>query len=275
MSHLLFFKKILFMAQARYWLLTIPHAHFTPFKPDAVAYIKGQLELGELGFLHWQVLVHFPRKLRLRGVKSIFGEQCHAEPTRSEAADDYVWKEDTRVDGTQFELGTRAVRRGNSHDWEQVRDSAKRGALDDIPGDIYVRMYGNLKRIATDHMRPAPIERTIKVFWGRTGSGKSRRAWEEAGMDAYPKDPRTKFWDGYRDQPHVVMDEFRGDIDISHVLRWFDRYPVIVEIKGASVVLKATNIWITSNIPPSSWYPQLDEMTMDALLRRLEIVEMN
>jgi len=35
--------------------------------------------------------------------------------------------------------------------------------------------------------------------------------------------------DGYRGQEHVVFDEFRGGIDISHVLRWFDRYPVIVE----------------------------------------------
>ena len=54
-----------------------------------------------------------------------------------------------------------------------------------------------------------------------------------------PKDPRTKFWDGYRNQENVVIDEFRGAIDIAHILRWFDRYPVIVEVKGSSVVLSA------------------------------------
>jgi hypothetical protein len=109
------------------------------------------------------------------------------------------------------------------------------------------------------------------VYWGHTGTGKSRRAWDEAGIGAYPKDPRSKFWDGYRNHEHVVIDEFRGGIDISHILRWFDRYPVVVEVKGSSVVLSATHIWITSNIDPRQWYPELDEETLAALLRRLDI----
>lgn len=90
-------------------------------------------------------------------------------------------------------------------------------------------------------------------------------------MEAYPKDPRTKFWDGYNGQEHVVIDEFRGGIDISHVLRWFDRYPVIVEVKGSSTVLRAKHIWITSNISPMEWYPTLDADTMEAFLNRLTV----
>lgn len=150
---------------------------------------------------------------------------------------------------------------------------AKAGRLDNIPGDILVRCYSNLRRIAADNMEPCAIERTINVFWGKTGTGKSRRAWDEAGLQAFPKDPRTKFWDGYHGQPHVVIDEFRGGIDISHILRWLDRYPVIIEIKGSSTVLKATTIWITSNLNPIYWYPDLDNETREALLRRLTITE--
>ena len=93
-------------------------------------------------------------------------------------------------------------------------------------------------------------------------------------MDSYPKDPRTKFWDGYQGQEHVVVDEFRGAIDISHLLRWLDRYPVIVEVKGSSAVLKASTIWITSNLHPKDWYFGLDELTLAALLRRMEIIEL-
>lgn len=85
------------------------------------------------------------------------------------------------------------------------------------------------------------------------------------------KDPRTKFWDGYRGEEHVVIDEFRGDINVSHLLRWLDRYPVRVEIKGSSVPLSARKLWFTSNIPIESWYPQLDSETMDALKRRINI----
>ena len=103
------------------------------------------------------------------------------------------------------------------------------------------------------------------------GTGKSRRAWAEAGESAYAKCPRSKFWDGYQDQKHVVFDEFRGGIDVSHLLRWFDRYPVRVEIKGSSRPLHACRIWITSNVDPRLWYPELDSATLDALLRRLTI----
>lgn len=147
------------------------------------------------------------------------------------------------------------------------------GDLLRIPSDIRVQHYRTLRAITSDFAEPIAIERRCVVFWGATGTGKSRRAWEEAGMDAYPKDPRSKFWCGYSDQKHVVIDEFRGGIDISHLLRWLDRYPVIVEIKGASVVLKAEKIWITSNLKPADWYAgNIDILTYEALERRLEII---
>lgn len=66
-----------------------------------------------------------------------------------------------------------------------------------------------------------------------------------------------------------------GAIDIGHMLRWMDRYPVIVEIKGSSVVLKATTIWLTSNLHPREWYPGLDAATFDALCRRMEVTLIN
>jgi hypothetical protein len=72
-------------------------------------------------------------------------------------------------------------------------------------------------------------------------------------------------------QTNVVLDEFRGDIAISHILRWLDRYPVSVETKGGSVPLAANAIWITSNLDPRQWYPDLDSGTLDALMRRLEV----
>lgn len=253
-------------------MLTIPQHLFTPFLPSGIQWIKGQLEEGnEGGYLHWQLVVSIATKKSLAWVKSIFGDSVHCELTRSAAAESYVWKEDTRVPNTQFELGTRLLKRNSATDWEEVRKRAKLGELDEIPGDVYVRNYANLKRIERDHLKPVAMERTAQVYWGPTGVGKSRRAWGEAGMEAYPKDPRNKWWDGYSGQPNVVIDEFRGDIGINNILRWLDRYPVSVETKGGSVALRATQFWFTSNIDPRSWYPDLDEETKRALLRRLQI----
>lgn len=258
--------------QGRYWLLTIPQHDFIPYLPTGVAYLTGQLERGTgTGYLHWQLLCAFSKHVRLAAVKKCFGDSCHAELSRSDAADSYVSKADTRVEGTQFTLGVKAIKRNCARDWELVWESAKRGRFLDIPADLRVQHYRTLRTIASDFAEPAPIVREVFVFWGDTGLGKSRRAWEEAGLDSYSKDPRSKFWDGYRGHKNVVIDEFRGAIDIAHLLRWCDRYPVNVEIKGSSTPLLAEKIWITSNLHPSDWYRDCDLSTMNALLRRLNI----
>lgn len=226
------------------------------------------------GYTHWQLVVGYKKPTSLARVKFRFGTEAHAEPTKSDAARTYVFKCETGIEGSQFELGSYPLRRNSAVDWEEVRDLAKRGDLEKLPANVYVQHYRTLKQIACDNLKPQAIERKVIVFWGKTGTGKSRRAWEEASLDAYPKDPRTKFWDGYKQHENVVIDEFRGDIDIAHMLRWLDRYPVNIEVKGSSTTLTARTIWITSNISPSAWYPNTDAETLRAFLRRLtEITE--
>lgn len=260
----------------RIWCATIPEDFFAPTGPLAknVQYIKGQLEVAPTtGYRHWQLIIYLNATSRLSGIRKQF--DGHLTLSRSKAADEYVWKEDTAVAGTRFELGTKALKRNAKADWDAVKLSAVAGDLDDIPSDIYVRCYNQLKRIRSDHAQPVPIERDCYVYWGATGTGKSRRAWDQASMEAYAKDPRTKWWCGYRGQKNVVIDEFRGDINISHMLRWLDRYPVSVETKGGSTPLIGEKIWITSNLDPKLWYPDLDAETNLALQRRLKITHFN
>lgn len=266
----------------RDWVLptVVPPAN----APPGIQWIRGQHELGAGGFSHWQLFIAFKSKKSLAAVKSLF-PTAHAELSRSPAAADYVWKEATRVEGSQFEFGARPFRRNSAVDWESVWDSAKSGNLGAIPANVRVVSYRTLRAIAADHDRPVGMERVCHVFWGSTGTGKSRRAWDEAGMGAYCKDPRSKFWCGYQGDESVVIDEFRGGIDISHLLRWLDRYPCRVELKGSlvlfdltlgsSVPLVAKTIWITSNLSPDAWYPDLDAESLAALRRRLNIVHFN
>ena len=91
------------MQQARYWILTIPFESWNP--PGELypgqAYMGGQREIGESGFDHWQVVTAFIRGVRRARVKECFGESCHAEPTRSDAARRYCFKEESRVEGSQ------------------------------------------------------------------------------------------------------------------------------------------------------------------------------
>lgn len=65
---------------------------------------------------------------------------------------------------------------------------------------IRISNYNALRKIRSDFGAPVAMERQVFVFWGTTGTGKSRRAWDEASLFAYPKSPSTKFWDGYQNQ---------------------------------------------------------------------------
>lgn len=62
---------------------------------------------------------------------------------------EYVCKEDTRVCGP-FEFGKRPFLRNVSHKYNGVVALAKAGKFDDIPEDIVVRHYPNLKMINRD-----------------------------------------------------------------------------------------------------------------------------
>lgn len=258
---------------SKYYILTLPANQwvFAPtYLPDAVEYMSGQLELGANGLLHWQFVVYLVERRRSSYVRQMY-PSAHVEATKSAAARKYVHKEETRVDQSQFQIGSLRPLRNEKKDWDNIWTLARAGNLLEIPADIRIRCYSTLRRIEKDYMLPPPLEREVYVFYGSTGTGKSKRAWDEATWEAYPKDPNTKFWDGYQQQPNVVIDEFRGLISISNLLRWFDRYPVNIEVKGGACQLLATKIWITSNLPPVAWYPDLDAETYRALERRLII----
>lgn len=224
--------------QGIFWIFTIPYALYEcPTElPVFANYICGQQEKGNVtDYHHWQFVVAFKQKKSLAGVLELFpGAGVHAELTRSRHANDYCGKDSTAIDGTQFEFGAKPIKRNDPTDWESIWEAAKLGSVDKIPANIRVVSYRTIRAIAADYATPTPVVRTCYVYWGKTGTGKSRKAWELAGLEAYPKDPRTKFWTGYQGQKHAIFDEFRGGIDIAHMLRWTDRYPVHIEIKGTT-----------------------------------------
>ena len=254
-------------------MLTIPRDDWEPVLPDACSYVKGQGEIGESGYRHWQILAIFKRSVRTAAVMSAF-VPCHAEPTRSAAAEQYVWKDDTAEIATRFEIGEKPHKRNSRTDWQLVWDAAVAGNLLAIEPGVRIQYYRTLRAIGQDFAKPTRQNRSAIVYWGPTGTGKSHRAWAEAGDDAFGKDPRTKWFDGHHGQENIVCDEFRGGIDISHILRWLDKYPLRSEHKGYSKPNNSCKWWFTSNLHPKDWYPDLDENTWKALERRLYIEEL-
>lgn len=256
--------------QCRYWMLTIPvNAYVAPTElPPNVTYLKGQQEIGASGFHHWQLLAVFKKKIRRAGVKQTFSQQSHCEPSRSQAANQYVWKEESRVPGTQIELGELPFKRNSKTDWELVKRKAKDGLIDEVPADVYINHYRTLKQIAMDHMNSPPDLHSVCGIWiyGPPGVGKSYFA-----RTNYPNSyfkMCNKWWCGYKNQMSVIID----DLDLSHKVLghhlkiWSDRYAFIAETKGYAVTIRPERIIVTSNYKINEIFE--DPALVDALERR-------
>ena len=233
-------------------------------------YTVGQLEKGENGTLHFQFFQNYKTSIRLSAYKKL-DPRIHADMVKvNNGAHTYCMKDDTRVDGP-WEFGTKPVQRNNKTDWEEVRLNAKRGRIEDIPADIYVKHYNNLKRIEKDHIQVVDFNR-LRGFWiyGESGFGKSRLARKEY-PDAYPK-LCNKWWDGYQNQKNIIMD----DIGLDHrclgqqLKIWSDRYGCILENKGGAMSSTYENFVVTSQYSIEEIWSG-DQNTIDALNRRFGV----
>jgi len=248
--------------------------------PRGLIYITGQLEIGgTTGFRHYQICFQTTNKVTMGGAKERIGcDSAHLEPSRSEAARDYSNKTETRAPGTEpFMVGTIPVERNSKRDHARVLELAKKGKFDEIdPGAYlqYFRAVHEIHRMATRPRRRDDLQ--VFVYWGMPGTGKTHRAWEEtesyANEEIHVKQP-NKWWDGYTGQPVVIMDDFGPGIRDGpsiHLLKtWMDKYPVSAEVKGGSVNLVYTKLYITSNVNPKFWFPGAEEADVTALLRRI------
>ena len=84
-------------------------------------------------------------------------------------------------------------------------------------------------------------EMHTKNLWihGPAGTGKSKMVWQyglQFNKAIYVK-ILNKWWDGYNNEPIVLMDDVTPDsmkFLAQHMKNWADRYPITVEVKGGS-----------------------------------------
>lgn len=256
--------------QARYWILTIPEDKWTPpnMCQDPITWLYGQKEEGEGGFRHWQFVCACKKKVTASLLKRLFPNEAHLEISRSDAVEKYVRKEESRIEGSEFEVGQKALKRNSETDWDQVRKLAEEGKMDQIPSDIFIKCHSNLKKIRSDNVQPIYRgKQHAFLFVGPTETGKTRAA-SSIWPEAHRKSPDNKWWDTYHGQTQIIINEFRGEIPVSKILRWLDREPELVETKFGSCYLN-TKVWcFTSNLEIDQWWPLLDQETLLAIKRR-------
>lgn len=254
--------------QCRNWCFTVNNptvdgpAYLQRFDDRTTKYAILQLERGESGTAHFQGYLELARSQRFNYVKKLLGKEAHIEPRAGTAdqARNYCRKDDGRVAGP-FEFGTFTAKKpGNRSDLQDaaatlVDTRSLRKVADQHP-TTYIRYSKGLSaylRVTARRREQAP---TVYLYFGTTGSGKTRKAIEE-NTDYYRKHPDSKWFDGYTNQECLLLDDFSGSsskMSLNYVLQLIDRYPFSLEIKGDYTELLATKIIITTNHHPNQWY---------------------
>jgi hypothetical protein len=111
---------------------------------------------------------------------------------------------------------------------------------------------------------------SVVVYWGRTGSGKTRSVYDNLSSkeDLYVH-PGGAWFDGYDAHPIVLFDDYAGsEFKLQYLLKLIDRYPMQVPVKGGFVSFIPQEIYITSNLNPEDWYRNAHPEHVSAMFRR-------
>lgn len=198
-------------------------------------------EVAPSGTPHLQFMLCFKTKKRMSQLKAYWPTahfEVKLQNSTMEEASAYCKKDGVFVEygvlpQNQGVKGAQAVR----DLWEDVRSLAQENRLDEIPAEIYVKHYGNLKRVRSDHRNkkvPKSLNWVRKPegagppniwYWGEPNTGKSRRAREELGDGLYLK-MNNKWWEAYDGEKNVLIEDVDKSMEWmgSFLKIWADRY---------------------------------------------------
>ena len=117
-------------------------------------------------------------------------------------------------------------------------------------------------------------------IWGPSGVGKSKWAWTQGNLiNSYPK-MQNKWWDGFDPTQHkyVLIEDWQpvpGNMLLSNIKQWGDRYPFTGEKKGRSLIINpgGYKLIITANQCIKDSFPNIDEVNLEAIQRRFTELE--
>jgi len=238
------------------------------------AYMIVGKEVGESGTPHLQGYIHLKERMSFKRLKSFF-PTMHLEQAKGNAEQNKIY---CSKDQNFFEMGTCPKSAGNAskESWKEILEASEKGDwlfLKTKYPRVWVTMSEKLisKRIPNTTTIQGDL---VNEWWyGATGTGKSKLAWEKYGIICYQK-MLNKWWDGYDEQPVVVIEEWspKNEVTASALKIWADRYPFTAQIKGGVLQkIRPKKLIILSNYPLSECFP--DSRDAEPLARRFKQYE--
>lgn len=227
---------------------------------DNVKYAIYSEEIGDNGNYHFQGYIELKRPVRYTSIVKSIPELrgAHFEPRRGtpDQARAYCMKTDdpTFIAGP-YEYGE-FTGQGARTDWMALKKDLDAHKTEQEIADnhfsLYMRYAKGIDRYRLLRSPSRNFKTEVIFLYGPPGTGKSSFI-QAAEPDCYWKS-RSNWWDGYSGQTAVAIDDFYGWLPYDLMLRAMDRYPLSVEIKGATVNFAPKRLYITSNRLPHEWW---------------------
>lgn len=233
-------------------------------------FVGGQEIAPTTGTPHIQGYISFPNQRSSNAIRKLLSNSF-VQPAKGSPQSnyDYCTKEESEI----YEIGNKPSGQGSRTDIVEIVNKIEQGASakDIILSGIqptHLKMVDTLFKYVEKARNWKPH---VKWYYGETGSGKSKAAFEEL-PDAYVAMSTAKWWEGYDAHPNVIIDDMRGDFCKFHeLLRILDRYAHRIETKGGSRQFLAKNIIITSCHHPCDMYETREDVNQ--LIRRIDEIK--
>lgn len=249
-------------------------------EPIAKYYVIGEEICPSTGKAHLQGYAYFNNAITGGNLKNKLNKGAHIEKAKGSPKEnrEYCIKE-----GKFIEFGE-LPEQGKRSDLMLLKDQIISGqtTVNDIvlnDPDSY-HMYGRtLEKI--EDLKANGIYRTemTKCDWiyGPTGVGKSHKAFENYSKKTHYVFPDDNgWWDGYKQQDTVIINDFRGNIKYGELLQLIDKWPHSVKRRNREPIeFVSSKIIITSSLHPSEIYANVDKKDhINQLLRRINLINM-
>lgn len=262
------------------------------------SYIIYGKEIGESGTPHLQGFVHFENAKTMSAIHKLKGwkrtalsesmcpikaiEYCKkGEQPHSE------WERDGTA-GSKYGLNSDVWERGSFKqgartDIANVYDKVKNGmSVDDVAWEnpsTYELCFRGLEKLEDIRLRKTFRKEMTQGTWfyGKTGCGKSEYVFDNFDINkaySYPYD--NGWWDGYKQQEIVIIDEFRGQIAFNELLRMVDKHPNYCVRRRCRepMPFNSKQVLITSSMSPQEVFNKLSKNdSLSQLYRRFKIYE--
>lgn len=269
------------------------------FDSTNMQYLRYQREIcPSTDRLHWQIYSELKfiglrpgehYKSDLARLQKEFFPGCHIEMARGDifSQERYTTKYPSAILGTWAEFGT-PTKEGQRFDMEYVQARIFEGASllelvqDPEIGMKTMKQCHNLADKLIAELKPDPpyLDPYITVFYGPPGSLKSTSALKMFGLEnVYKLDTARNrgsiFFQRYKKQSCcLINDPDPKTFTLQWWLKMVSPGPCILDIKNKDADSYIENFLVTTNFDPETeWFKDEPQVSRDALLRRMHIIE--